>query len=136
MYAYDESYMSYAQRTLGGALHYAVHDLKMNADEFFAMFINSKIAYSFGLGEAKYVLGMSGTELAMETIFVLTGKCPNKKPSYALYKNPRILGRLGFGLFRMGKRNSFRIHSFQSAGQSDYKYVFSLSRNGYPTFFG
>ena len=88
MHAYDESYMSYAQRTLGGALHYAVHDLKMNADEFFAMFINSKIAYGFGLGEAKYVLGMSGAELAMETIYVLTGKCPNKKPSYAPYKTP------------------------------------------------
>ena len=88
MCAYDEMDVSYAQRALGGALHYAVHDLKMNADEFFSMFINSKIAYGFGLGEAKYVLGMSGAELAMETIYVLTGKCPNKKPSYAPYKTP------------------------------------------------
>ncbi len=87
MRAYDGSYLSYVQRVLGGALHYASCDLKMDIDEFVDMFINSNITEGFGSWKTKEFLGMSGPEFAMEIINSATGKYPKKKPSFAPYKS-------------------------------------------------
>jgi len=88
MYAYNELSLRYAQENLGDMLHFAVNELNYDADEYFDMFIRSGIAYSFGLGESKYVDGMSGFELAGEIINTVTGKYLDVKPKYSPNKSP------------------------------------------------
>ena len=48
-------------------VEYAVLDLGFDPDEFFGYFISSGIAEMFGGGNPKYIVGMSGVELA-ETV--------------------------------------------------------------------
>ena len=72
MYAYSDLYVEKAQSVLGNMLHYAVYDLGMELSEFYSHFLNSRIAYCFGLGDPKYVVGMSGIELAMEVMHSVT----------------------------------------------------------------
>lgn len=73
MRAYDESYLNDAMDTLGEMLDYAVIDCGYDIDEFFAWFITSGVARQFERGNPKYVAGMSGVEVAQETVFRITG---------------------------------------------------------------
>ena len=86
--AYSSLYIENAQKTLGGMLHYAVYDLKWRIDDFFRAFINSGIAYRFGIGEPKYTVGMSGPEVAMDVVYRVTGEYPDIMPSYYFDRTP------------------------------------------------
>ena len=88
MNAYSSLYLETAQKTLGGMLHYAVYDLKWSIDDFFRAFINSGIAYRFGIGEPKYTVGMSGPEVAMDVVYRVTGEYPDILPSYYFDRTP------------------------------------------------
>ena len=88
MNAYSELYVEKAQIALGNMLHYAVYDLRMEASRFYKMFLNSGIARSFGRGEPKYTVGMSGIELAQDVVHVITGEYPDVEPDYVDYKTP------------------------------------------------
>ena len=68
MHAYAETYLDDAMNNMGDMMDYVVHDLKMEADRFFGLFISSGLAEQFENGEAKYVSGMSGIELASEVL--------------------------------------------------------------------
>ena len=90
MNAYSDLYLSSAQIALGGMLDYAVYDLKWELGDFYRAFINSGIAHSFGTGEPKYTVGMSGIEIAQEVVRIATGRdvdtvasCPfERSPEY------------------------------------------------------
>ncbi len=88
MHAYSELYVEKAQIALGDMRHYAVYDLRMEASRFYKMFLNSRIAHSFGRGEPKYTVGMSGVELAQVILHDATGVYPDAKPDYTDYKTP------------------------------------------------
>ena len=64
IHAYKEHYLDDAIRNLGEAFDFAHTVGRLELDNFFAMFVNSGIAELFGSGRAKYVAGLSGTELA------------------------------------------------------------------------
>ena len=66
--AYSENYLDDAMRNLGEAFDFANAVCHLDLDNFFAMFINSGLAELFGSGHPKYVVGLSGTELAMEVM--------------------------------------------------------------------
>ena len=68
IHAYSENYLDDAMRNLGEAFDFASAVCHLDLDSFFAMFINSGIAELFGSGRAKYVAGLSGTELALEVM--------------------------------------------------------------------
>lgn len=68
MYAYDRKYLDDAMKNLGEAFDYAVNGCSMEADEFAEIFIAGGLAEQFGSGVPKYISGMSGTELAHETV--------------------------------------------------------------------
>ncbi len=82
MNAYSELYLEVAQTALGDMLHYAVHDLKMDLSRFYRMFIQSGIAEAFGMGDPKYIAGMSGYELAREVLHSATGEYEYTVPDY------------------------------------------------------
>ncbi|MCR5847117.1 MAG: hypothetical protein K6G75_03210 [Lachnospiraceae bacterium] len=108
MRAYDEMYLNNAQKNLGYMLHYAVHDLKYDSDEFFDMFIRSGIAYCFGLGEPKYVAGMSGAELALETIYEITGDFHGTDAAYAPNKTPEYWAGWALAYYEWYSAQSFK----------------------------
>lgn len=84
MHAYDSIYLDDAMRNLGEAVDYAVNACKITPDEFMNLFIASRLAEQFGKGNPKYVAGMSGTELVMETVIV-SGKKMTFPPAKVEY---------------------------------------------------
>ena len=66
--AYDEMYLDSAMNNLGDAFDYAANALKIDKDEFLKLFISTGIADEFGNGNPKYIMGMSGPELAEEVL--------------------------------------------------------------------
>ena len=76
-HAFSELYIENAQRVFAQMTHYVIHDLKMEYDPFFRLFVQSGVAAQFEKGNPRYVAGMSGTELADEVLsigdYVLTG---------------------------------------------------------------
>ena len=88
MNAYSDIYVEKAQAALGNMLHYAVYDMGMELSEFYGHFLNSRIAYCFGLGDPKYTVGMSGIELAIEVMHSATDRYIEPVPAYSMDKSP------------------------------------------------
>ena len=66
MNAYDEKYLDFAMKNLGEAFDYAVNVCNKDAGNFANLFLASGIADYYGKGNPKFVVGKSGTELAMD----------------------------------------------------------------------
>lgn len=66
--AYNESYLHDAMNNLGDMVEYAVCIQGIEPDTFFGWFISSGIAAKFEKGNPKYIVGMSGCELAEATL--------------------------------------------------------------------
>lgn len=64
IHAYNELYLDDAMQNLGDMVEYALRDCGYAPDQFFGYFLTSGIAEKFGNGNPKYVVGMSGVELA------------------------------------------------------------------------
>lgn len=77
-HAYKEYFLDDAMDTLGLAVEYAVLWLQIDGQEFLDLFCASGIAERFGLGDAMYVSGMSGIELARKVLTV----CGKNIPAY------------------------------------------------------
>ena len=72
-HAYNESYLDDAMVIMGEMLDYAINDCHYAGDQFFSWFTACGLAERFGSGHSKYVAGMSGIELAQETIYLTKG---------------------------------------------------------------
>lgn len=68
MHAYDKNYLEKAMIALGRMLDYAVYDLKYDLQEFWDKFLLSPVSSAIEVGTAKYTVGMSGVELALEVL--------------------------------------------------------------------
>ena len=77
-HAYKEFFLDDAMETLGSAMEYAVLSLNIEGQEFLDLFLASGIAERFGQGDAMYLSGMSGIELARKVLTV----CGKTIPSY------------------------------------------------------
>ena len=66
--AYDKTYLSRAQTTLGRMLDFAVHDLGYGLTNFFALFLQSGVASDVERGDPDTTVGKSGVELAYEVL--------------------------------------------------------------------
>jgi len=66
--AYDSQYLDDAMRCLGEAMDYAANCCQISMDSFLELFIGTGYAEQFGAGVAKYVSGLSGTELVMDVL--------------------------------------------------------------------
>ncbi len=106
-YAYSELYISGAQSALGSMLDYAAYDLKWGLDKFYKAFINSGIAYRFGLGEPKYTVGMSGIEMAREVVRCITGNSAEAEPSCKLEKSPEYWAGWSVAYYEWYRNMSF-----------------------------
>lgn len=86
--AYDENYLSKAQIALAQMLRYAVEDVGYELDVFFEMFLETGIGEAFENGDARYTVGMSGTELADRVIFTYSGEHCTALPVWSMEKSP------------------------------------------------
>lgn len=77
-HAYKEFFLDDAMETLGSAVEYAVLSLNIAGQEFLDLFLTSGIAGRFGQGDAMYLSGMSGIELARKVLTV----CGKTIPAY------------------------------------------------------
>ena len=81
--AYNEEYLDDAMKNLGDMVDYAVHDCGYSPDEFFSLFISSGIASKFEKGNPKYVVGMSGVELAQAVLRKAAKQMKFPNPSFS-----------------------------------------------------
>jgi len=76
IHAYPETYLNSAMRNIGDMFDYAINYFGIPADDFVAMLLTSEICQKLENGESKYLIGMSGIELAMRLIEEKTGVEP------------------------------------------------------------
>ncbi|MCR5436718.1 MAG: helix-turn-helix domain-containing protein [Treponema sp.] len=74
-HAYQKFYLNDAQQNLAVMFDYALRLLKYDGDQFFLYFIQSEVAQKFGHANPKYIVGMSGIELA-QNVLTKTGAAP------------------------------------------------------------
>ncbi|MDR0220980.1 MAG: helix-turn-helix transcriptional regulator [Lachnospiraceae bacterium] len=73
MRAYKETYLNNAAKNLGCMLDYAVNDCGMSGGLILHMFITSGLAPQYERGNTKVIAGMSGIELAMQSVEAVAG---------------------------------------------------------------
>lgn len=107
--AYSELYIEDAMCNMANLVDYVVNDLHRDPDEFFKLFEASGIAREFSHGNPKYVSGMSGQELVIETYFVMGLR--EELPEQAVRTDrTRSTGMVGCLPMRSGRQGwSFKI---------------------------
>ncbi len=124
--AYPEIYLSDAMNALGDLLDYAVCDLGYDPEVFFQRFLISGIATFFGNGNPKYLVGLSGPELAGQVLFRTEGQYPAARVSESIEKSPAYWA--GWAL---------AYYQWQTALRFSYLYKHGLNMNSllslYPT---
>jgi len=68
IHAYDDIYLSDAQKILGHAVDFALMSLNIEPDVFGSAFAVSPVSSQFAIGNPGYVAGMNGCELAREVL--------------------------------------------------------------------
>lgn len=73
IHAYHEIYLNKAMSNLGEMFDFAINDFGLDRKDYAEMFAASSICRRLENGEPKYLVGMSGTELALDIIEETTG---------------------------------------------------------------
>jgi DNA-binding transcriptional regulator YiaG len=76
IHAYHEIYLNKAMSNLGEMFDFAINDFGLDRKDYAEMFAASSICRRLENGEPKYLVGMSGTELALDIIEETTGVVP------------------------------------------------------------
>ena len=79
-HAYQETYLSKAQSTLGDAFDYAVNVCKLPGNDFVRLFAASSMSRRLEKGEPSVLAGKSGIEIANEVLLETTGKSVDVEP--------------------------------------------------------
>ena len=82
IHAYDEMYVEGAMIRIGDMLEYACLDCGYDPDGFWRMFLQSKVAHRFEIGDVSLVAGKSGPELAYMVISTIDHQEELPKPSW------------------------------------------------------
>ena len=78
---YSETQLNRFMDKMGDAFDYAINDCKIDGSEFVKMFVVSTACKKIENGEASYISGKSGIEIAIECVYEITGKKLAVKPS-------------------------------------------------------
>lgn len=66
---YDIDYLDDTQDILGDMLDFAMNTCKIDGNKFIILFLNTKIARQFEIGNPKYIAGMNGCEVARDVMY-------------------------------------------------------------------
>lgn len=107
-FAYDEEYVTLAQRVMGDMLDYAVNTLNYELQNFYRMFLISGIARQFEIGNPAYVAGRNGCEVAKEVIVLSGLDMPEAKDLMYLDKSPEYWTGWALAYYQWRSGQSFR----------------------------
>lgn len=107
-FAYDEEYVTLAQRVMGDMLDYAVNTLNYELQNFYRMFLISGIARQFEVGNPAYVAGRNGCEVAKEVIVLSGLDMPEAKDLMYLDKSPEYWTGWALAYYQWRSGQSFR----------------------------
>ena len=107
-FAYDEEYVTLAQRVMGDMLDYAVNTLNYELQNFYRMFLISGIARQFEIGDPAYVAGRNGCEVAKEVIVLSGLDMPEAKDLMYLDKSPEYWTGWALAYYQWRSGQSFR----------------------------
>lgn len=71
---YSETQLNRFMDKMGDAFDYAINDCKIDGTEFVKMFVTSTVCKKIENGEAGYISGNSGIEIAIECVYEITDK--------------------------------------------------------------
>lgn len=71
---FSETQLNRFMDKIGDAFDYAINDCKIDGTEFVKMFVVSTACKKIENGEASYISGKSGIEIAIECVYEVTGK--------------------------------------------------------------
>ena len=80
IHAYQETYLSKAQASLGDAFDYAINTCEIPGEDFIKFFTASSISKRMENGEPAFLAGKSGIEIAVDVVLETTGKQLDKDP--------------------------------------------------------
>ena len=78
---YPEAQLNRFMDKMGDAFDYAINDCKIDGAEFVKMFAASTACKKIENGEASYISGKSGIEIAIECVYEIIGKALSVEPS-------------------------------------------------------
>lgn len=108
IHVYNEQYLYDVMENLGIMLHYGVYDLNFSPTEFCSLFISSGIAKEIENANPKFLVGMSGVELAREVIYRSFRKWETTKATICLDKSPEYWAAWILVYFQFETRLSFK----------------------------
>ena len=80
IHAYQETYLSKAQTTLGDAFDYAINTCGIPGEDFIKLFTTSSVSKRMENGEPAFLAGKSGIDIASDVLLETTGKPLEAKP--------------------------------------------------------
>ena len=80
IHAYQETYLSKAQASLGDAFDYAINTCEIPGEDFIKFFTASSVSKRMENGEPAFLAGKSGIEIAVDVVLETTGKQLDKAP--------------------------------------------------------
>lgn len=78
---YSESRLNRFMDKMGEAFDYVINDCKMDGADFVKIFVASTVCKKIENGEASYISGKSGIDIAIECVYEITGKELSVEPS-------------------------------------------------------
>ena len=107
MRAYKETYLYNAANKLGDMMDYVVNDCGLDGEQYLHMFISSGLAQQFERGNPRVIAGMSGVEIAVETILSVTGRAPVATPAYVDFRTEEFWGGWALAHYQWYSSRSF-----------------------------
>ena len=80
IHAYQETYLSKAQASLGDAFDYAINTCEIPGEDFIKFFTASSVSKRMENGEPAFLAGKSGIEIAVDVVLETTGKQLDNDP--------------------------------------------------------
>jgi DNA-binding transcriptional regulator YiaG len=105
--AYSELYLDDAMCSLGEMCSYAIDDCKLDTDIFYDVFLASTICAQFEKGNPKYITGKSGTELAREVWYQMTGERLLQEPSLCVDRSPEYWAGWSLAYYQWYRNETF-----------------------------
>ena len=131
IHAYSEDYLNNAQKILGDMMDYAVNTYEFSPNQFYEMFLVSDVSMQFQTGNPTYVAGKTGCELVKEVIRKSGLLIPELEDEMYLDKSPEYWCGWALAYYQWYTGRSFMKIYHAVSIEEIFKYVSSLSRNGY-----
>jgi DNA-binding transcriptional regulator YiaG len=112
MHAYQETYVNNAMSLIGDMMDYVANDCNMDADLYFKLFLSSNVCKAIENGNPKYILGLSGIDIAKDVVLDKMGKTLIEIPQERFSRSPEYWAGWAIAYYQWFSVRKFsEIHS-------------------------